>query len=125
MRILHVGCVAACLLLQGCLTLKAYDGARLPSSDLARIQGDYKMRAGAPVTLLLRQVDGLEVDVRFNGVDLLPGRHSLLVDCAIEGRAASRHRLEVDVAADRRYVIVAETGRGNRECSDVRLLVVY
>jgi hypothetical protein len=80
------------------------------------------LRAGAPVSLLLRQVDGLTVDVRFSEVDLLPGRHSLLIDCVVAEGAGGRHRLEVDLAAGRRYVIVAETGPGNRECTDVRLI---
>ncbi len=110
------------LLLEGCMTLKGYEGPRLPLNEVARVQGDYKMRAGAPVSLLLRQVDGLTVDVRFSEVDLLPGQHSLLIDCVLTEGAGGRHRLEVDLAAGRRYVIVAETGPGNRECTDVRLL---
>ena len=112
----------AAVLLQGCMTLKAYDGNSRPSSELARVQGDYKVRAGAPVSLLLRQVDGLAVDVRYSAVDLLPGIHSLLIDCTVNGAAASRHRLQVDLAASARYVIVAETGPGNRECTDVRII---
>ena len=113
----------ALVLQQGCMTLKAYDGSSRPATELARVQGDYKVRAGAPVSLLLRQVDGLAVDVRYSAVDLLPGNHSLLIDCAVNGAAASRHRLQVDLVAARRYVIVAETGPGNRECTDVRLIV--
>ena len=117
--------VCGVLFLQGCMTLQAYDGSRLPADEVARVQGDFKMRAGAPVSLLLRQVDGITVDVRYSAVDLLPGPHSLLVDCALEGAAASRHRLQVDLVAAGRYVIVAETGPGNRECTDVRLLGAY
>ncbi|MEQ1580827.1 MAG: hypothetical protein ABL964_09570 [Steroidobacteraceae bacterium] len=122
MKSSHVLAIGSFLLLEGCLTLKAYEGPRLPLAEVARVQGDYKMRAGAPVSLLLRQVDGLTVDVRFSEVDLLPGRHSLLVDCVVAEGAGGRHRLEVDLAAGRRYVIVAETGPGNRECTDVRLI---
>jgi hypothetical protein len=114
----------AALMLQGCMTLKGYEGPRLPFGEVAHVQGDYKMRAGAPVSVLLRQVDGLAVDIRFSSVDLLPGRHSLLVDCSIGDASGGRHRLEVDLAAGRRYVIVTETGPGNRECTDVRLLGV-
>lgn len=111
--------------LQGCLTMQAYEGQRLPADSVARVQGDYKMRAGAPISFLLRQVDGIEVDVRYSGVDLLPGIHTLLVDCVLAGAAGSRHRLQVDLVADRRYVIAGETVPGNRECTDVRLLAVY
>lgn len=124
MKASHCIATASALLLGGCLTLKGYEGPRLPLAEVARVQGDYKMRAGAPVSLLLRQVDGLTVDVRFSEVDLMPGRHSLLVDCVVADGAGGRHRLEVDLAAGRRYVIVAETGPGNRECTDVRLLGV-
>jgi hypothetical protein len=70
-------------------------------------------------------VDGLAVDVRYSAVDLLPGIHTLLVDCSLLGGSVSRHRLNVDVVADRRYMIVAETGPGNRECAEVRLSGVY
>lgn len=115
----------AAVFLHGCMTLKAYEGPRLPVDEIARVQGDYKVRAGAPVSLLLRQVDGLTLDVRYSAVDLLPGIHTLLVDCALSGGAISRHRLNVDLVADRRYVIVAETGPGNRECAEVRLSGAY
>ncbi len=111
--------------LQGCLTLQAYEGRRLPADSVARVQGDYKMRAGAPISFLLRQVDGVEVDVRYSAVDLLPGVHTLLVDCMLAGTTGSRHRLQVDLVADRRYVIAGETAPGNRECTDVRLLAVF
>lgn len=116
--------LAALTILQGCMTLKGYEGPRLPYDELAHVQGDYKMRAGAPVSVLLRQVDGIAVDIRFSGVDVLPGQHSLLVDCTIGEASGGRHRLQVDLVAGRRYVIVAETGPGNRECTDVRLLGV-
>ena len=118
-RLLVVSCA---LLLHGCMTLKAYDGQGRPSTELARVQGDYKVRAGAPVSLLLRQVDGTTIDIRYSAVDLLPGPHTLLVDCAVSGSSASRHRLAVDLFAGSRYVIVADTGPGNRECADVRLI---
>ncbi len=114
--------IGSLLLLEGCMTLQGYEGPRLPLAEVARVQGDYKMRAGAPVSLLLRQVDGLTVDVRFSAVDLQPGQHSLLIDCSIAGAGGGRHRLQVDLAAGRRYVIVAATGPGNRECTDVRLI---
>ncbi len=113
------------VLLHGCMTLQAYEGPRLPADEIARVQGDFKVRAGAPVSLLLRQVDGLAVDVRYSAVDLLPGIHTLLVDCSLLGGSVSRHRLNVDLVADRRYMIVAETGPGNRECAEVRLSGVY
>jgi hypothetical protein len=122
MKWCHRAVIASLLLLAGCMTFKGYEGPRLPLDEVARVQGDYKMRAGAPVSLLLRQVDGLTVDVRFSEVDLLPGTHSLLIDCVVAGGAGGRHRLEVDLAAGRRYVIVSETGPGNRECTDVRLI---
>lgn len=122
MKYTHLTVAALPLLLAGCLTLKGYEGPRLPYDELAHVQGDYKMRAGAPVSLLLRQVDGITVDVRFSAVALLPGQHSLLVDCSIGAAGGGRHRLQVDLVAGRRYVIVAETGPGNRECTDVRLL---
>ncbi len=114
--------IGGALLLSGCMTLKAYDGQRRPPDELARVQGDYKVRAGAPVSLLLRQVDGMPLDIRYSAVDLLPGPHTLLVDCTVTGSSASRHRLQVDLYAASRYVLVAETGPGNRECADVRLI---
>lgn len=117
--------VAGTLGLSGCMTMQAYEGRRLPADEIARVQGDYKVRAGAPMSLLLRQVNGQTVDMRFSAVDVLPGPHTLLVDCVMDGTTASRHRLEVDLVADRRYVITAETTPGNRECTDVRLLIAY
>jgi hypothetical protein len=58
-------------------------------------------------------------------VDVLPGSHSLLIDCRIrETNSTTRHSLDVEVWAGRRYKLVAETGPGLRECTSVRLEAV-
>lgn len=114
---------AAVLLLSGgCMTQQSYEGAKLPRDEVAHISGDLRFTAGAPLSVLLRQVDGRTLSVGENAVDVLPGSHNLLVDCRIqETDSTTRHSLDVEVSAGRRYKLVAETGAGLRECTSVRL----
>jgi hypothetical protein len=54
---------------------------------------------------------------------VLPGEHSLLIDCTVtESKQTRRHHLDVDVDAGVKYRLVANTGPGNRECTDVQLV---
>lgn len=107
----------------GCATFQAYDGERRAKSDVAVITGDAKLRADMPVALVIRAVDGRTVDVRYNSVALLPGRHSLLIDCQLGGSTAtaSRHELDVDVGAGEHYRLQADMRPGNRSCDNVQL----
>lgn len=106
----------------GCMTVQSYDGERRERDEVARISGDYRITAGAPVTVILRQVDGRALSIGENSVDVLPGTHQLLVDCRIaETDSTSRHAIEVDVSADRRYRLVADVEAGLRGCSGVSL----
>jgi hypothetical protein len=108
--------------LGGCTTLQIYDGARREAHEVARISGDLRVRAGAPVSVILRQVDGRTLDVNQNSVEVLPGTHTFLVDCRIEETSSlTRHSIKADVSAGRRYRLIAETGPGLRECTEVRL----
>ncbi len=106
----------------GCMTQQGYDGPKLAGDEVARISGDLRFTAGVPVSALLRQVDGRTLTINQSSVDVTPGSHTLLVDCRVqETDSTSRYSLEVDVAAGRRYRLVAETGPGLRECVSVRL----
>ncbi len=120
-----VAVASAALALSACMTAQTYEGPRRPRSEVAHIAGDLALSAGAPVSLLLRQVDGITLSVGQNAVDVLPGTHTLLVDCRIrETGGVSRHSIEVDVYEGRTYRLVPETGPGLRECTEVRLEAV-
>jgi hypothetical protein len=107
------------------MTQQSYDGEKRSRDDVAHISGDLRFTAGAPLSALLRQVDGRDLSVGENAVDVLPGSHRLLVDCRIqETDSTTRHSLDVEVSAGRRYKLVAETGAGLRECTSVRLEAV-
>jgi hypothetical protein len=111
--------IAVC---SGCGTAQFYDGPRRDPDDVARISGDLRVTAGAPVTVILRQVDGRPLGLGQNAVEVLPGKHELLVDCRIaETGSVSRHTIEAEVWAGRRYRFRAETGAGLRQCADVTL----
>jgi hypothetical protein len=107
----------------GCATFQAYDGAHRASSEVAVISGDAKLRADMPVALVIRAVDGRSVDVRYSSVALLPGKHSLLIDCQLGGSTAtaSRHELDVEVVAGEHYRLQADMRPGNRSCDNVQL----
>jgi hypothetical protein len=121
-RLIALALVVAC---SGCATAQLYDGERRNSDEVARITGDLRINAGSPLTLVLRQVDDTPLTIGQNAVDVLPGKHRLLVDCRIaEIESVSRHSVDVDVSAGRHYKLVAETGPGLRECTQVTLRTV-
>jgi hypothetical protein len=106
------------------MTQQSYEGPKLPADDVAHISGDLRFTAGAPMSVILRKVDDRVLGLSENGVDVLPGPHSLLVDCLIrETGSTSRHSIDAEVSAGRRYKLVAEFGPGLRGCESVRLEV--
>jgi hypothetical protein len=110
------------VLLGGCMSVQLYDGPKRDRNEVARITGDPVVTAGSPVTVILRQVDGHDIGVTQTSVEVLEGKHSLLVDCRIaETKGGSRHALEVEVFGGRKYRLRAETGPALRECTGVTL----
>jgi len=107
----------------GCATFQAYDGEHRASSEVAVISGDAKFRASMPLALVIRSVDGHTVDARYSSVALLPGKHSLLIDCQVggSGATASRHELNVEVEPGVHYRLQADMRPGNRSCERVAL----
>lgn len=121
-RLVALALVAIC---SGCGTVQLYDGARRDADEVARVTGDLRINAGSPLTIVLREVDNTPLNIGQNAVEVLPGQHRFLVDCRIaETQSVSRHAIETDVAAGRRYRLVAETGPGLRECTQVTLQTV-
>jgi len=114
--------VALCVLLAGCATGRIYEGERRPPDEVARISGDLRVTAGAPVTVILLKVGDHRLGLRENAVEVLPGTYQLLVDCRIaETSQVTRMSIEAEVYAGVHYRLVAETGPGLRECTSVRL----
>jgi hypothetical protein len=112
----------AALLASGCMSVQLYDGPKRERDEVARITGDPVVTAGSPVTVVLRQVDDRDIGLTQTSVEVLEGKHSLLVDCRIaETKAVSRHALEVEVYGGSRYRLRAETGPALRECTGVTL----
>ena len=121
-RLVALTVVLAC---NGCATAQLYDGPRRSADEVAHITGDLRITAGSPLTVVLRQVDETPLNIGQNSVDILPGKHRLLVDCRIaETENVSRHAVDVEVASGRRYKLVAEAGPGLRECTQVTLQTV-
>ena len=106
----------------GCMSVQLYDGPKRGKDEVARITGDPVVTAGSPVTVILRQVDGHDIGVTQTSVEVLEGKHNLLVDCRIaETKGGSRHALDVEVFGGRKYRLRAETGPALRECTGVTL----
>jgi len=106
----------------GCFSVQGYDGEKRDADDLARISGDPTINAGSPLTLVLRKVDERTLNVAQTSVDVLPGKHTLLVDCRIrDGNRTSRHEIQVEVFAGVRYRLAAETEPGMQACAEVSL----
>lgn len=112
--------------LGGCTTARGYEGGQRAADEVAHISGDFRVTAGAPVSVILRQVDERVLSAGERSVDVLPGEHRLLVDCRIaETGSVSRHAIDVDVLPGRRYKLRAELAPGLRECTAVALDAVY
>jgi hypothetical protein len=115
---------AVLLACAGCMTQQSYEGPKLPADEVARISGDLRITAGAPMSVILRKVDDRVLGLSESGVDVLPGPHRLLVDCLIrETGSTSRHSIDAEVSAGQRYKLVADFGPGLRGCESVRLEV--
>jgi hypothetical protein len=111
------------LALGGCMTLQSYEGERRPADQVARVSGDLRLNAGAPISVILLQVDGQTLGTSDSSVEVLPGEHTFLVNCRIaETDSLSRHSVVAEVVAGRHYRFEADTGPGLRECTDVRLV---
>jgi hypothetical protein len=116
-------CFVVGLLSSGCQSLEAYDGGRRARDEVALIVGDFRITAGAPLSILLRSVDGVELGLRQRSAAVLPGAHDLLIDCTVtDSKRTSRHHLRVEVEAGETYVLRADTGQGNTVCSEVALI---
>jgi hypothetical protein len=123
----RLAALALTALCSGCATVQLYDGPRLSSQEVARISGDPSITAGLPITVVLREVDDVALNVSQTTVEVLPGKHRLLVDCRIadaDRKNTTRHSLDAEVSAGRQYKLVAETGPGLRECTQVTLQTV-
>jgi hypothetical protein len=113
---------AVSLVLCACAAGRAYEGPDRDSDELARIVGDPRITAGSPVTVILRKVDDYELGLNERSVDVLPGKHTLVVDCRIaETGSISRFSIDAEVYEGVSYRLVAETGPALRSCSEVRL----
>ena len=122
MNVRRIALLSPLLGLCACMTQQGYDGPRRTSDEVAHISGDLRFNAGIPVSALLRQVDGRTLSVSQSGVDVMPGEHSLLVDCVVQETGnTSRYELKVEVYAGERYRLVPETGTGQRDCVAVHL----
>jgi hypothetical protein len=121
-KVIVTGLAFVAMLLQGgCSTFHAYEGESRSRDEVAHIAGDWRLSAGAPLSIFLRQVDDLNVGARYVAVDLLPGEHRLLIDCTVNAtKHTSRHVLNIDVGQGH-YKLVADTLPGNRECGEVSM----
>jgi hypothetical protein len=109
--------------LAACATFRAYEGPARPSSQTATIRGDAKLRAEMPLALVIRSVDGREVDLRYSSVSVTLGHHVLIIDCQVGGAAGStsRHHVELDAGGGESYRLQAEMQPGNVGCGRVYL----
>jgi hypothetical protein len=114
-----------CVLLGACATQQNYEGPQRAADEVARISGDLRVTAGAPVSVILRKVDDRELSLSERSADVLPGTHRFLVDCRVaETGSANRFTLEEEVYAGEHYRLVAETGTGMRQCTAVQLELI-
>lgn len=95
-------------LLSGCATLHMPADAADHDAK-ARVSGDYRLRAGAPVNVYLRSVDGVALKFWEHAADMPSGEHRLLVDCQVTAAdKLSRHELVVTLEPGARYRLTAE-----------------
>lgn len=114
--------LAVAMALSACVATPGYDGPARGAAEVAVVSASLPVTAGAPVTVQLRKADDAVVPFGVWRVELLPGKHELLVDCITRNPArTSRHRLSVELEAGGRYRLVPVTGTPQEGCSTVTL----
>lgn len=106
--------------LGGCARLVGYEGVQRSQEEVAVIIGDPKINAGLPMAAVLRKVDDRVISWRVNTVEVLPGEHTVLVDCRM-GSSTVRFNLSVNAVAGYRYHTEVTASPGNQSCLNVRL----
>jgi len=103
-------------LLAGCATERAYEGPPLAKDARAVVRADPVVSAGAPLQVRLRQVDGRDIGLTANQVELPPGKHEFLVDCRVaETGSVRRFTVSAELYAGGRYRVVADATTRNCE----------
>ncbi len=118
----HAILLLMCCVLGACATVRGYDGPARPAAELAVIEGAPSINAGLPLAPVIRKVDDRVVGVGYSKVVVAPGEHQVLVDCVMSStHRTTRHALKFEVFPGRRYVLVADSGPGNRDCDAVHV----
>jgi hypothetical protein len=114
--------LVALAVIAGCATERVYPGPARPSAEIALIVGDPSINAGLPLVAVIRKVDEHKVSFVYSRVTVTPGNHALLIDCVMSAaHTTTRFVIDADVAAGRRYLLVADSAPGNQRCGAVRL----
>jgi hypothetical protein len=115
--------LVAFVALAACATYQAYEGPRRPAAEVATIHGDAKLRAELPLALVIRSIDGHEVDLRYSNVAVSVGHHELIVDCQVGGASGStsRHHVEFDADGGASYRLHADMRPADATCQRVYL----
>ncbi len=110
------------LLLAGCAATPGYEGPRRAGSEVAVVTASLPVTAGAAVTLRLRKVDAEVLAFGVWRVELVPGRHALLVDCTTrDPERTTRHEVLLEAEAGGRYRLAAVIGSPQEGCSGVAI----
>lgn len=117
--------LACCALVSACATGQAYEGERRAGDEVARISGDLRFTAGAPVSVILRKVGDYELAMNETSVEVLPGKHRVVADCKVaETSSIARFTIDAEVYGGEQYRLVAETGPGLQACKGIHLEAV-
>jgi hypothetical protein len=115
----RIACLIIVFAVAACETEQGYRGPPLNPDDLATISGAPKVTMGVPIKAVIRKIDNQVMRFGYSSVQVLPGRHELLVDCVMANHAAVRFPITVEVRRRHRYVLVAQSAAGNQSCEDV------
>lgn len=106
--------------LGACAATPGYEGPSRGAAEVAVVSASLPITAGAPVTVQLRKADAAVIPFGVWRVELLPGKHELLVDCITRNPShTSRHSLVVEVEAGGRYRLVPVVGTPQEGCTTV------
>ena len=109
-------------LLSACAATPGYEGPARGAAEVAVVSASLPVTAGAPVSVQLRKADNTIIPFGVWRVELLPGKHELLVDCIVRNPSrTSRHNLVVEVEAGGRYRLVPVVGTPQEGCTTVTL----
>ena len=105
------------VLLTACSTTQVYEGKKLDRSEVTVIRAGPDINFVKSAVMAIKKVDGKNIGIGSNTIEVLPGNHSLEITCQLMAEnVVNTHMLDVNVEAGRTYNIGLKLILGSKKC---------